>query len=368
MQVKTLKTRAALSAALSCVLLLTGCGLNTASGDGAKSINAQHTSFDQAMENFRDAQNGASDPRSITGVTDAALVGDVTPIAEDVTPSLPVELTDADGYDVTVDDVSRILPLDLYGTTSRTVAGLGLRDNIVGRSVSSQEPSLQDVPVVTQGGHNINVEAVLNLSPSLVIVDHSIGPADAIDQIRDAGTTVVVLEPSHKINDVGADIQTIAGVLGLDAEGEQLAERTIQERDEAIEAVQELTPENPLRMAFVYARGTGGVFFILGPDNGTSDLFNTVGGDDAAAEANITDMTPANAEALAKLNPEVIVMMTKGLESTGGLEGMMAKPGVSETIAGQKQRIVAIPDSQALSFGPQLGEMILAFGQALYSS
>ncbi|WP_225723585.1 MULTISPECIES: hemin ABC transporter substrate-binding protein [Corynebacterium] len=348
---------------LSGMMLWASCGINTDNG-ARNAAAAQETSFDAVME--QTAQWTKKDPRATKGVSEAELVGDVTPISDSVTPTLPVSLTDADGYDVEVTDVSRILPLDLYGTTSRTIAGLGLRDNIVGRTVSSMEPSLADLPVVTQGGHNLNVEAILNLRPSLVIVDHSIGPDTAIDQIRDAGVTVVVLNPTHSLDSIGEDIQNIAGVVGLTKEGKQLAERAERERDEAIAKIKEVAPDNPLRMAFIYARGTGGVFFILGPDSGTDDLISSVGGVDTSVDAGITDMTPANAEALAKINPEVIVMMTKGLESAGGLEGLLAKPGVSETEAGKNQRIVTIPDSQSLSFGPQTGEMILSFAKALY--
>lgn len=359
--------RAALIATLTASsVLLAACGVGAQNDAGAGE--AHQTSFSEALDAFNAAgdESKDTDPAELTGVSNARVVGDVTPITDSAEPKLPVSLTDADNYDVDITDVSRILPLDLYGTTSRTVAGLGLRDNIIGRSVSSEEPSLKDLPVVTRGGHNLNVEAILNLKPSLVIIDHSIGPADSIDQIRDAGVTVVVLDPSHELDKIGDDIRTIAGVLGLKEEGDKLAERAEKERDEAIAAVKEIIPAKPLRTAFIYARGTGGVFFILGPDSGTSQLFETVGAEDVAAEAGITDMRPANAEALVEIDPDVMVMMTKGLESTGGLEGMLNKPGVKETKAGQNKRIVAVPDSQALSFGPQTGEMILSFAEALY--
>ena len=78
----------------------------------------------------------------------------------------------------------------------------------MGRTVSSTENAIADRPVVTQGGHNINVEAVLELRPTLFIVDHSIGPRDAIDQIRAAGVTTVVMEPKRTIDSVDEDIKT----------------------------------------------------------------------------------------------------------------------------------------------------------------
>ncbi|MCP6379759.1 ABC transporter substrate-binding protein, partial [Klebsiella pneumoniae] len=84
----------------------------------------------------------------------------------------------------TIKSTSRILALDLYGTLSRTLIGLGLGDKIVGRTVSSTEKQLHDRPVVTETGHVLNVEAVAGLKPSVIIADRSVGPKEALDQLR----------------------------------------------------------------------------------------------------------------------------------------------------------------------------------------
>ena len=70
----------------------------------------------------------------------------IEPVAESPEPQLPVSFSDATGTDVEVTDISRILALDLYGTLSRTVEGLGLTENIIGRTVSSNEPAIADRP------------------------------------------------------------------------------------------------------------------------------------------------------------------------------------------------------------------------------
>ncbi|WP_412100435.1 heme/hemin ABC transporter substrate-binding protein [Corynebacterium aurimucosum] len=333
---------------LLCIVGLTACGV-------------QGSYTDQ----LPDPQD-LSDPRSFEGVTEVSDFADIEPVSTKIQPALPVELTDADGYDVSVTDVSRILALDIYGTYTKTLSGLGLADNIVGRTVSSTEPNLADRPVVTEGGHNINVEAVLELNPTLVIVDHSIGPRDAIDQIREAGVTTVVMEPHRTIDSVGEDIITLGETVGLPDEARKLSERSIEEIDEAKEAIKTISPEEPMRMAFLYARGNGGVFFIMGEGTGAQDLIEGIGGVDLAAENNLSYAEPANAEALARINPEVIIMMTDGLKSTGGIDGLLERPGVAQTIAGQKQRIVTIPDGQSLAFGPMTGQTLVKLAKAVY--
>ena len=59
-------------------------------------------------------------------------------------------------------------------------------------------------------------------------------------------------------------------------------------------------------------------------------------------------------------------MMTNGLESTGGIDGLLERPGVAQTTAGQKKRIVTIPDGQSLAFGPMTGQTLVKLAKAVY--
>jgi iron complex transport system substrate-binding protein len=101
------------------------------------------------------------DPRAWEGEqTAVAAATPVQPVAEDPEPALPVTVTDAQGTEVTVTDTSRILALDLYGSTSRIVFELGLGGSVVGRDSSSDFPEIADLPLVPQNGHDLNGEAI----------------------------------------------------------------------------------------------------------------------------------------------------------------------------------------------------------------
>lgn len=306
------------------------------------------------------------DPRTLTGLSVMESLGDPTPISGTFTPRLPASITDVQGNAVTVTDTSRILPLDLTGNISRTLIALGLTDSIVGRTVSSTETALEKLPVVTENGHSINVEAALALHPTLVLTDLSVGPVEAFDHMRASGIPVVVLDSKHSLSTVEASIQAIGDAVGMGEAAQALGKRTRAEVDKAQAQIAQWAPKNPLNIAFLYVRGTAGVFFILGSEEGTSSLIEGVGAKDIATANGITSTTPASAEALLKVNPDVYFTMSGGLESTGGLDGLLSHPGVSDTSAGQKQRVIAIPDGMSLSFGPQTGEVLLAVARALY--
>ncbi|WP_333617802.1 heme/hemin ABC transporter substrate-binding protein [Dietzia sp.] len=351
----------ALAGAAASVALLAGCGIGAENPGAAASGTAVVEKLPSRAE--------VGPPAELRGLSTVAPVGDIEPVAEDPQASLPVSFTDASGTQVEVTDTSRILPLDLYDTLPRIVSGLGLGGNIIGRTVSSTEPSLAELPVVTQGGHELNVEAILELRPSVVLVDDTVGPPEAIEQIRSAGVTVAEIDPRRTPQSLEDDITLVAGALGVRPEGEKLGERTRAQMDAATTEIGDLAPEGDkrLRMVSLYMRGNGGVFFVLGKGSGADTVIESLGGVDVASEQGIVDTVPANAESLAELDPEVILVMSDGLDSTGGLEGLLARPGVAQTTAGKKQRVVALPDSEAVSMGPQAGISLVRFARAIYT-
>ncbi|MCB1286008.1 MAG: ABC transporter substrate-binding protein, partial [Microthrixaceae bacterium] len=97
---------------------------------------------------------------------------------------------DNSATEITITDTSRILALDTYGTLGTTVHALGLGDQLVGRDVSTGVPDLAELPVVTHNGHQLAAEAILNLNPSVILTDYSIGPLEVQMQLRDAGIPV----------------------------------------------------------------------------------------------------------------------------------------------------------------------------------
>lgn len=355
--------RMIVTAIAAAVVILGGCN------DGAKQPSANPaaaSSSSSATATQSPQPTKLPDPRSLKGISAVTGLSDPVPVNVNTPATLPVTVKDVEGTPVTVKDTSRILALDIYGTLSRTVIALGLGKNIVGLTVSSTETMLKDLPVVTQNGHSLNAESVLSLKPTVIIADRSIGPPEAFAQIRAAGVPIVFVSQDRSLKGNSELMMSIAHALGVDQAGKALVKRTEKEVAAARTQIKKWAPKDPLRVAFLYVRGTSGVFFILGGEYGVHALIEGVSGRDLAQEQGIKSMAPANAEALVKLNPEVFFMMTDGLKSTGGYEGLVKRPGVKDTIAGSKPRIVTIPDGLALSFGPQTGEVLLKVARALY--
>ncbi|WSU56213.1 ABC transporter substrate-binding protein [Streptomyces sp. NBC_01092] len=264
------------------------------------------------------------------------------------TPRLPVTVDSSDGREVTVEDASRILPLN--GGVAEIVFTLGLGKRVVGRDITATFAEAKKLPQVTKA-HDVSAESVLSLRPTVVLADTDTGPKEAIDQIRDAGVPVVVLDPATELADVTARTARVAEALGVPAAGKALNRRMSDELAAARAAVPD--GSRP-KVAFLYMRGSAAVYLIGGKGSGADSLIEAAGAVDAGKDAGLDKpFTPITSEALVRAQPDVILMMTKGLDSVGGIDGLVQIPGIGQTPAGMNRRVVEMEDGVLLGYGPR---------------
>ncbi|VFA97694.1 heme/hemin ABC transporter substrate-binding protein [Nocardia cyriacigeorgica] len=286
------------------------------------------------------------------------------PIGPEPTPALPATVRSFDGTEVTVTSADRIIAADRYGTLMQTVWALGLGDNLVGRSTAGVFPEVADLPNVTGGNGSLNVESILALRPTVFLTDTTSASPAVREQLRATGVTVVYFDPQRTMDGVVPQIEAVAAALGVPDRGQALAQRT---RDEIAAASAAVPAQNPpLKIAFLYLRSTA-ITMLAGPGSGADALIAAIGGRDAGTEAGVSEpFTAITSEAMITAAPDVLLVMTDGLKSVGGVEGVAKIPGIAQTPAGRNQRIVDMSDAVLLSFGPNTGRVVEALSEAVY--
>jgi iron complex transport system substrate-binding protein len=79
-------------------------------------------------------------------------------------------------------------------------------------------------------------------------------------------------------------------------------------------------------------------------------------------------MKPMTDEALVAADPDLVLVMTDGLASAGGVDGLLAsKPALALTTAGQNRRFVDMADGVVLGFGPRSASVLDALARAVYA-
>jgi iron complex transport system substrate-binding protein len=274
----------------------------------------------------------------------------------------------ASTYTISQDDVRSIsLTTDASLTVSRVVVlangvaeiiqSLNAQSIIVGRDISSTEDSLADIPIVTSG-HQVLPEKVIAQKPDLVLIDASTGPKSAIETIKAAGITVVQTPESWSLKDLPIKVRAVGRAIGAQVQAEELIKQMNQSLNTS-------KVKNSLRVAFLYLRGTSSVYLIGGAGSGADSLLTAIGAIDVGAQTLDRPFNTLTAESLAALNPDVILVMSKGLESVGGIDGLLKLPGVAQTRAGKNSAVIDVDDSLLLSFGPRTPSLVDALAKAM---
>ncbi len=274
----------------------------------------------------------------------------------------------ASTYTISQDDVRSIsLSSEAQSTVSRVVVlangvaeiiqSLNAQSIIVGRDISSTEDSLSDIPIVTSG-HQVLPEKVITLKPDLVLIDASTGPKAAIETIKSAGITVVETPESWSLKDLPIKVRAVGRAIGAQEQAEEL----VSKLNDSLNA---FTVKNSPRVAFLYLRGTSSVYLIGGAGSGADSLLAAIGAIDVGAQTLDRPFNTLTAESLAELNPDVILVMSKGLQSVGGIDGLLKLPGVAQTRAGKNSAVIDVDDSLLLSFGPRTPSLVDALAKAI---
>ena len=238
------------------------------------------------------------------------------------------------------------------------ISAMGFKSILIGRDIASTDVDLKSVPIVTSG-HQVVAEKIIALTPDLVIVDKSTGPQSALDALAVAGIRVVTTPEAWTLGDMPAKVRAIANAIGAPASGAALNTAL----NSSLNKLQE-SPDKS-RVVFLYLRGGSSIYLIGGKGSGADSLISAVGALDVGAATLTNPFSAMTSELLASLNPDVLLVMSKGLQSVGGVSGLVKLPGIAQTAAAKNRRVIAVDDSLLLSFGPRTPDLIEQLSAAM---
>jgi iron complex transport system substrate-binding protein len=321
---------------LTSALLLAACSAPTAADPGASS--------------------SLLEPASVPAIRSTLAAA---PPPEPATPQLPAVVTDYQGAQVTITSVERIV--SLTGDITEIIFALGMGDRVVGVDSSATYPpeAVQELPNIGYQ-RRLSAEGVLSLNPTLILGDESAGPPEALAQIQAAGVPVALAADPPTLASPGRKIRFVAQALGIAERGETLAAQV----EAAIAQAQTIPADTAPHVLFLYLRGTD-VQQVAGANTPADVMITAAGGVNVAALMGIDDFKPLSAEAVIAMQPDVLLVLEKGLESVGGVDGLLRIPGLADTPAGRNRQIVAFDDLYFLGMGPRTGQALADLRAAL---
>ncbi len=274
---------------------------------------------------------------------------------------LPATVEDINGV-VVVEDVSRIVVMN--GDITEVVFALGLGEHVVAVDTSATfPPQALRIPKIGYQ-RSLSAEGVLSMAPTVVIGNQEAGPPEVLEQIRATGVPVVVLESATSIDAASRKIRGVAQALGVPERGEAI----IAELEAEISEVRSLAAQAEERptAVFLYMRGLD-TLFMIGMQHISHELFEASGAVSGAAVAGVRKpFVPLTAESLAAVDPDCIVVLSDGLQTVGGREGLLRLPGVGATKAAEEGCILDFDDQYFAGGGPRLGSVLMDLLRAFH--
>lgn len=248
--------------------------------------------------------------------------------------------------------------VSLSGTLTEILAGLGLEKNMVGVDVTSTFPITVDkLPKV---GHvrQVGSEAILSLRPTEVVVMQESGfRPELIRQLEQAGVKVTQFKQTFSPAGTEELIKQMALHYKKVAQGQKMIQTMRAQMRKTVAA------KNRPKVLFVYARGAGSLQ-VSGKNTSVDQLIHLAGGTNAVQ--GFDDFKPLTTESLVAANPDYILLFSSGLQSVGGMEGLLKIPGMKLTTAGKKQQVIEMDGLLLTGFGPRLGLAVQTLHKRLY--
>ena len=269
-------------------------------------------------------------------------------------PVLPASIVDIHGNEVIIDDISRIVVLN--GDITEVVFALGLGGNVVAVDTSATYPAeATELPKIGYQ-RSLSAEGILSMEPTLVIGNENAGPPEILEQVRSAGTPVVIIEAVSTLDGAPRKIRGVAQALGVPDRGEAVA-LEIEAQIREVKSLSAQAQKQPTAV-FLYMRGLDSLF-LIGRDHLSHELFEASGAISGGGAVVSRPFIPLTAESLADADPDCIFVLTEGLESVGGREGLLGIPGVAQTAAAEEDCIHDFDDQYFGGGGPRMGSVLM---------
>ncbi len=257
----------------------------------------------------------------------------------------------SDGVTVNVENTTRIITIG--GSITETVYALGFGKNVIATDASSTFPrevfSLPRVPYV----RNLTSEGILSLSPTLILSSDDANPASAIQQIRDAGTPLLLIEENETLEGVNRKITTIGKALGAESEAQALVDENTLKYKKA-ESVRTTLDKTPAVMFVLAVRGSSS-FMVAGNNTGAQTMIELAGGKNALT--GFDGYKQATLESIVAANPDYVLMMQSRYDEISS--GLKKTPVINTIAAVKKNHLIGMDGNFLLGFGPRFGNAIL---------
>ncbi|AJH13264.1 heme/hemin ABC transporter substrate-binding protein [Myroides profundi] len=246
--------------------------------------------------------------------------------------------------------------ISLNGAITETLVALGEKENIIAVDVTSTYP--EDIKTTAQDlGHTskISIESIMALKPTIIYATEKDLNDDFKSQLEKTKIRLEVIKQEFSLEGTKTLIKTVAQSLN-----NENYQPLLDKIDQDLQGLPSF--ENKPKVLFIYARGAA-TLLVAGDKTPVNSIVKIAGAQNAVTE--FEDFKPLTPESLLNSNPDYILMFTTGLQSMGGIDGVLKIDGINKTNAGKNKKVIAMDGLLLSGFGPRVGQAAKELNQLL---
>ncbi|MDH0732596.1 ABC transporter substrate-binding protein [Pseudomonas sichuanensis] len=230
------------------------------------------------------------------------------------------------------------------GALSEWISALGGEQRLVGVDTTSQHPeSLKALPSIGYQ-RQLSAEGILSLRPDVLVGTEEMGPPPVLAQIRKAGVRVELFSSKAELAAVDENLKHLGALLGSEQQAATLASdyhRQLQGLQDKIKQAQASQKAPGVLLLVGHA---GAKPLIAGLGTSGDWLLRQAGARNLADHQGYKNFS---VEALAALDPDVVVFSDRALAGEAALQALIKE---NPALAGSR----AVRDKRLLSLDPTL--------------
>lgn len=281
--------------------------------------------------------------------------------AQEQKSGFPVTVKDALDEDEVIEKKPEKI-ISLIPSNTEIVYALENGDAIVGVTDFDNYPE-EAMEKEKIGGMEINIEKMISLKPDLVFAHESTADSAAagLQQLRDAGIAVVVVNDAQSFDGVYTSIEMIGKAIGEQEKAAELVDdmknrfAELKKQAEAIKADQQKT-------VFVEVSPAPEIY-TAGKNTFIDEMLTLIGAKNASGD--MEGWAKVDQEAIVERNPDVVVT-TYGYYSEKPVEQVLGRQGWNNVKAVKDQQVFDVHSDLVTRSGPRLAEGAEELAKAIY--
>lgn len=251
------------------------------------------------------------------------------------------------------------------GALSEWISALGGERQLVGVDTTSQHPeSLKSLPSIGYQ-RQLSAEGILSLRPDVLVGTEEMGPPPVLAQVRKAGVRVELFSSKAELDAVDDNLQRLGSLLGAEQKAAELTAGYHQQLGALQARVKKAQASQKAPGVVLLVGHAGAKPLIAGLGTSGDWLLRQAGARNLADHPGYKNFS---VEALAALDPDVLVFSERSLDGEQALQALLKEnPALAASRAVREKRLVALdPTLLVGGLGPRLPVTLNALAEAFY--